>query len=153
MIPHKHRLVDKFAAFLLIELLSLTGISGFVAYPQSCVSRTATSIGTKLYSSRHGVDLYEKDVVEFLIGDDTTQIQALDIGWKGSRTMLGSILELQRSDGLTSLQPLCVREEGSTELYGDSRLEPILVSADRILRVCVLSAIVGKGFHVPGSIS
>ncbi len=87
------------------------------------------------------LDLFEKDVVEFMIGENLAQIaKAVELAKEGTgeipvKTMLGAIVEQGRRDGLTAVQPLCIREEGSTELYGDSRLGPILVSSDRILRV------------------
>jgi hypothetical protein len=46
---------------------------------------------------------------------------------------LGAVVEI--SDPNVLLQPLCVREKGSTEWYADSRAEPITVAADDILRI------------------
>jgi len=45
------------------------------------------------------------------------------------------VVEVADADELCVLQPLCVREEGSTEWYADSRVEPVAVAADAIVRV------------------
>jgi hypothetical protein len=118
---------------------------GFICLPNS-----------KKFSARtvraSSFDIFEKDVVEFLLVDeDGAKIkQAVDLGSREpeSRTMLGAILEPRRADGFTSLQPLCVREQGSKELYGDSRLQPLLVQADQILRVSVLTHLIPTKFFL-----
>ena len=44
---------------------------------------------------------------------------------------LGAVVD----QSILLLQPLCVREEGSTEWYPDSRAEPIVVSENDIVRI------------------
>jgi len=53
----------------------------------------------------------------------------------GCAVALGAVVEVADADELCVLQPLCVREEGSTEWYADSRVEPVAVAADAIVRV------------------
>ena len=50
-----------------------------------------------------------------------------------STLALGAVVEAWSSE--VELQPLCVREEGSTEWYPDSREDPIVVSREDIVRV------------------
>eukprot|EP00286_Rhodomonas_abbreviata_P010234 CAMPEP_0181328810 /NCGR_PEP_ID=MMETSP1101-20121128/22944_1 /TAXON_ID=46948 /ORGANISM="Rhodomonas abbreviata, Strain Caron Lab Isolate" /LENGTH=188 /DNA_ID=CAMNT_0023437783 /DNA_START=3 /DNA_END=566 /DNA_ORIENTATION=+ len=84
--------------------------------------RAVASRNSKLLMS--GEEYFEKDCVEFIMPPDMKA--------KHSKSLaLGAIVD---PDQLL-VQPLCVREEGSTELYPDSRESPIILNDDQIVRI------------------
>jgi len=71
------------------------------------------------------LDLFEKDCVEFVM---PAEMQA---SYAPSTLALGSIVDV----ATLLVQPLCVREEGSTEWYPDSRVEPVELTHGDLLRI------------------
>jgi hypothetical protein len=89
------------------------------ALPRPAAVRARTN------TARASLDLFEKDCVEFKMPPD------MQAQYAPKTLALGAVVD---ADALL-LQPLCVREEGSSEWYPDSRAEAITVPEDSIVRV------------------
>ena len=77
------------------------------------------------------LDLFDKDCVVYELPPALREATGKGFG-------LGGVVEIR--GGGAWVQPLCFREEGSRELYTDSREEAVEVAEDGLVRVTPLSS-------------